>query len=225
VVLLLSRQNLRRFLVGCIIAAPLLRLFLVLFVTNSDAARYAVMPCRMDALALGGLVAILARARCARLSFRTHVRCGLIITTIAALGVYVFVWQRAPTSTVYHPLMSSLGYSLNAIAFTFLLAMIVSGHSPRLAALLSWRPLAYTGEIAYGLYLLHGPAAWVGRRLLMLAFGTQVAGHSAVSVPITFLASFLAAGVSYRFFESPILALKERFATSPSQHSLEPASR
>jgi peptidoglycan/LPS O-acetylase OafA/YrhL len=106
--------------------------------------------------------------------------------------------------------MSTLGYSLNAIAFAFLLAVIVLGPPATVAALLRWRPLVYTGKIAYGLYLLHGPASWAARKLMLLVFGMQVAAQSAISVPITFLASFLVASISWRFFESPILAFKER---------------
>ena len=216
VVLLLSRQNLRRFLVGCVVTAPLLRVFLVLFVTGSSGARYVLMPCRMDALALGGLVAILARCEPARWPSRAQVRSAALIAGFAALAVYAFAWRSQPAESPFHPLTSSLGYSLNGIAFASLLAIVVLSPSPVLAAVLRWRPFTYTGEIAYGLYLLHGPAAWMGRKLVMATIGVEVAPHSAAAVPITFLASYLAAGLSWRYFESPVLALKDRF-TSPAR--------
>ena len=211
VVLLLSQQNLRRLLIGCAVTAPLLRLYLLLFVADSSVARFVLMPCRMDALALGGLVSILARSPSALWPSRMQVRCGAVIMGAAALGVYSLSRHSEHSNTILHPLMSSVGYSLNALAFAFLLAMIVLWPSTSLAALLRWRPFVYTGEIAYGLYLLHVPAAWIARKLLMKVLGIDVPGHSALSVPITFLAGFLAARVSWRFLESPILTLKDRF--------------
>jgi peptidoglycan/LPS O-acetylase OafA/YrhL len=218
VVLLLSRQNLRRFLLGCVVAAPLIRLFLVLFVANSALARFELMPCRMDALAIGALVAVLTRSPSAQLPSFAQVRFGLIPTGAGVLGVYAFAWHAGHEGTVLNPLMSSLGYSLNAIEFGLLLATIVLWPSASGVAILRWRPLVYTGEIAYGLYLLTWPASWAARRLAMLVFGMDIPpGTTAISVPLTFIAGFLAASASWRFFESPILALRNRlYAESPA---------
>jgi len=96
----------------------------------------------------------------------------------------------------------------------FLLGCAVAAPLVRISLL--WRVLTYTGRIAYGLYLLHSPASWVARKLVMMIFGMEVAGHSATSVAVTFLASFLAAGVSWRYFESPILAFKVQSQTRVS---------
>ena len=210
VVLRLSRQNLRRFLIGCVVVAPLLRTLLGLF-PGTDTAKYVLTPCRMDALALGGLVAILANSPSARWPSGTQLRWGSVILGAAALGLYGFVWHYQPLNTNYHPLMSSLGYSLNAMAFAALLAMIVRAPSATVLALLRWRPLTYTGTIAYGLYLLHGPASWIARKLATMILGVEVPGHSMASMAITFPVSFLAAGLCWRYFESPILAFKDRF--------------
>jgi peptidoglycan/LPS O-acetylase OafA/YrhL len=141
---------------------------------------------------------------------------GGIIAGATAMSVYAFLQYSDHRIGGPIPLsMSVLSFSLNAIAFACLLAMVVLRPSKALAGLLRWRPLVYTGEIAYGLYLLHVPASWIVRQLMMLAFGIQVQAHSAISVPITYLASFLAASISWRFFESSMLALKDRF-TSPT---------
>ena len=214
VVLRLSRQSLRRFLFGCIVTAPVLRILLGLSAGNAI-ANYVLMPCRMDALALGGLVALLTQSPSARWPSGTHLRWAVVLLGGAALALYAFVWNSHPFETKLDPWMSTLGYSLNAMAFAALLAMIVLSPSANLSALLRWRPFTYTGTIAYGLYLLHGPASWLARKLAMVIFGIEVPGHSAASVAITFPVSFLAAGLCWRYFESPILALKQKF-TSPT---------
>jgi peptidoglycan/LPS O-acetylase OafA/YrhL len=108
--------------------------------------------------------------------------------------------------------MRSVGYTLIDIGCVVLLAIVVSSPASKLAAVLRWRPLVYTGQIAYGLYLLHGPASWVGRGLIAHFTSANIKGHSTISVPITFIAAFIAASISWRFFELPILRLKQRFS-------------
>jgi len=210
VVLLLPRPSLRRFLLGCAVTAPLLRCLLALLAPDNTVARYVLMPCRMDALALGGLVAILALSPSDRWPSAAQLRGGLIIAGVAVLALYTYAWNSEHGNTSFHPAMSLVGYSMNALASAFLLAVVVLRPSNTFNALLRWRPLVYTGEIAYGLYLLHIPVSWVGRKLFMSVFGMDVDGHSMISVIITFIASFLVAGISWRFFETPILAWKDR---------------
>jgi peptidoglycan/LPS O-acetylase OafA/YrhL len=107
--------------------------------------------------------------------------------------------------------MSSVGYTVIDIASALLLTMVVLWPSNKLGRWLRWRPLVRIGQIAFGLYLLHGPASWVGRALIGRLTGLHISGHSPLSVPITFASSFIAAGLSWHFFESPILSLKDRF--------------
>lgn len=213
VVLLLSMRNLRRVLLACVVIAPLCRLFVPVFTGSTQCmACYVLMPCRMDALALGGLVAILVRSSSDLLPSRAQVQGGVVMMAAAVLGV--FAWRPEPASVASRVFIPVLGYSIIAIACAFLLAMVVLWPPATLAALLRWRPLVYTGKIAYGLYLLHVPMSRIARKLIMHFSGMNIESHSAIAVPITFFVSFLAASISWHFFESPILALKERF-TSP----------
>jgi peptidoglycan/LPS O-acetylase OafA/YrhL len=204
-VALLSMQALRRFLIGCVVIAPLLRSYLTLFVPGSAESCFVLMPCRMDALALGGLLAVIGRFQPASLSTPTLKRFGPFVIGLAVapalLGVdYASMFMR------------SVGYTLIDIGCVVLLAIVVSSPASKLAAVLRWRPLVYTGQIAYGLYLLHGPASWVGRGLIAHFTSANIKGHSTISVPITFIAAFIAASISWRFFELPILRLKQRFS-------------
>lgn len=207
-VLFLSRTNLRRVLTSCLFVAPALRLLLWLYVPGSQIAIYVLTPCRMDALAMGGLVAILVRSADARFSWawvRSGLVCGVMI--VATLCVVT-------RSDAYHPLMSTLGYSATAATSALMLIAVVFWPERWWALLLRWQPLVYTGQIAYGLYLLHGPASWAARSVIGRLWGTPIEAHSVPSVPITLAASFLVAGLSWRFFESPILRLKSRFTAS-----------
>jgi peptidoglycan/LPS O-acetylase OafA/YrhL len=70
--------------------------------------------------------------------------------------------------------------------------------------LLKWRPLASVGSISYGMYLMHMLAANAVRRVVGHDFGVDVFLGTAMLVT-------LMAGLSFLYFESPILALKSRF--------------
>ena len=205
-------RNLRRFLAGlCREIAPLLRLFLLVF-NGSTHCHGMLCPhavpygcaCLRRACGDPGTVAgqPLAVSRSGAVRCTRHGR-------------------RDTGGLCLAPSTCNRGFNLQpcrcwaihdvALACAFLLTMIVLRPPSPLATLLRWRPLVYTGEIAYGLYLLHAPMSWMARTLIMRIFGINVESHSAIAVPITFFVSFLAASISWRFFESPILALKERF--------------
>ncbi len=205
-VALFSLENLRRFLIGCVIAAPVLRSAMALFVPHSSIAGYALMPCRMDALAMGGIVAVAFYSRSRERPRVAHARLALVAGGSAAAGIFCAALSHQRADTAYDPWMRSVGYSVVDFTFASLLCLVLLTPASRLCGMLRWRVLVYTGQIAYGLYLLHEPASWMARKL----FG-NVEMHSALSVPITLAASFVAAGFSWRFFESPFLAWKERF--------------
>ncbi len=216
VIFLLSRQTLRRFLVGCVVTAPLLRLALSLYAPENTPACIVLTPCRMDALALGGLVAMLARLPVERHPSHAQLRLSVMIGGALAIAVYVFS-RAAEVGSFRYLLMTSVGWSLIDFTFAAILASVVLGPSTSLIRLLRLRPLVYTGQISYGLYLLHGPAHFVTRKLLESVAGIQVPAHSTGSILVMFVPSFAVASLSWRFFESPILALKDRFTIQDSQ--------
>jgi peptidoglycan/LPS O-acetylase OafA/YrhL len=210
-VALLSLPNLRRFLIGCGIAAPLLRSALAIFAAHKSVAGYVLMPCRMDALAMGGILAILFRSGARPQA--SHARVACTMSAAVAAGLFFAALWHHPGATAYDPVMRSVGYSVVDFTCASLLCWILLSPTGAFTRVLRWRALVYTGQIAYGLYLLHEPVSWMARRLL-----GNIETHSVFSVPITFAASFLAAGISWRFFESPFLALKDRLQMRESVH-------
>ncbi len=207
-VLFFSRANLRRVLIFCLFAAPVLRLVLMLCFPKNLEAPYVLTPCRMDALAIGGLVAVLKRSPAAVRLRLAWVRAGLVFSAAAAGAIFMLTRHSESWN---HPFLSALSYSAVDAASALLLCIVVFWPAENFPALLRWKPLVYTGQIAYGLYLLHGPASWVARSAIGRLSGIQIEGHSALSVLITFAASFPVAGLSWRFFETPVLRFKDRF--------------
>jgi peptidoglycan/LPS O-acetylase OafA/YrhL len=206
IVATLSTESLRRFLIWCIVTAPALRIYLIL--AHHTAAAYVLMPSRMDSLALGGLVAIGATLP-VRLRFDWIASVGIGLTAL----MFFVVIRTTPSGTEGHPFVASIGYSLVDLTSAAVLSYLLVSPKGKIAAALRWRPLTYTGQIAYGLYLLHGPASWAARGLIGRIFSIEIPGHSWLSVPVTFGASFVAAGLTWKYFERPMLGLKDRFTT------------
>jgi len=87
------------------------------------------------------------------------------------------------------------------------LAGIVLQPGHGLTRALEWRPLAYMGIVSYGIYLLHKPALDFAQRLLSRLEVTQPEILFACGMAL----SVLFAGLSFRYLESPLLKLKDRF--------------
>jgi peptidoglycan/LPS O-acetylase OafA/YrhL len=213
-VAVLSRSTLRRVLIVCVAAAPLIRSALIFFVAGSDEACNKLMPSRMDSLALGGLVALALRERDSWLRSES-VRRWAPWVTVSALGVYAAAWLLGHETRQFQMFALSAGYTIVDLACVALLARLVLFPGGKLAEFLKWHPLVYTGQIAYGLYLLHSPAGWAARKGIQKLSGMEIKGNSWASIPITFGAAFLAAGLSWRYFEGPVLRLKARFTGRP----------
>jgi peptidoglycan/LPS O-acetylase OafA/YrhL len=135
-----------------------------------------------------------------------YIRAGMLIAGILSLviasqvgGVGSDNVHGITTAMLY------LGYS-SAVAGCILIFCAVLGVSgiPR--------SLIYLGKISYGLYVFHAGSLIFSERLAMRF------RHSLSSVPYMFVVDglalclcVLAAHLSYRYFETPFLKLKERF--------------
>jgi peptidoglycan/LPS O-acetylase OafA/YrhL len=86
-----------------------------------------------------------------------------------------------------------------------------------LMPVLTLAPLRYLGTISYGIYLLH---------MIALNLVRRVAPEQgfAVYFSLTLALSVLMAGLSFRYFESRFLRLKERLAAGPASASPAPST-
>ncbi len=143
----------------------------------------------------GMLIALVFRHRTIRFS-----PVGQLLLVAAALGFWVMSVAGSQHSTLESA--ASVGRWLLVLlgAMLLLIAALSVQQVPR------W--LAWLGKISYGLYLFHAFFLYLiyGRWMVRLAWlggGRMVLG---------FVLTLAAAAFSYRFFETPFLRLKERFA-------------
>jgi peptidoglycan/LPS O-acetylase OafA/YrhL len=211
-----SIASLRRILIACVIAAPIIRCLMFIINPGSYLAPYVLTVCRMDSLALGGLVAVAMRTGGLPLSSRMF---GRLFIGLALVCTAMFVLV---SSDGLHPLMRSIGYSVIDLACVSLLACIVISPDGYAARVLRWSPLVYTGQLAYGLYLLHEPAAWIARRMVVHLW--PIEPHGTLDLCVSLAAAFAAAALSWKLFESKMISLKDRFADQSAKDTYNPSA-
>jgi peptidoglycan/LPS O-acetylase OafA/YrhL len=206
-----KRETLLKICIGVIIAPPLIRWWLTTILSPQMLGMellYRCMPTRIDALLIGGLIALCLRGP---QKDWLHRRKHLLLIASAAFFVVAYllavkVW-KLPFDGSATNWVGIYGFTLIDL---FAAALILETIHPagRWNRLLSLKALRNFGTISYGFYVYHD---------LLHDFYSYVANRffpaHAISLTITlaFFASWLIAWISYRVLESPLLKLKDRF--------------
>jgi peptidoglycan/LPS O-acetylase OafA/YrhL len=188
-------------LVSIIVAAPVLRTALHVFLAQGNFADYVLMPCRADSLCWGVLCALLVRTPRAWESLLTHRSALCWFTAALSIGLIALTFLGDATSTP----MVTVGYSWLALLYTGWLLIAVTGANATIQRLLCNRSLTQLGGLAYCTYLLHLPFMEASRRLLGLRFVSSSTSTQFVGALIGVLLTLGAAKLSWKYFEKPLL--------------------
>jgi peptidoglycan/LPS O-acetylase OafA/YrhL len=165
-------------------------------------------PFRIDSLLLGGLLALWLRGshaasllRFARIAFPVAIAVLILLMCITQYG-HIF------TNPYNYP-PSTATFGLSAIDITAALLLLVAIQPGSIVnCVLSLKPLAWMGRISYGAYVFHEIPHTLYYNIgsmLMPAHLNQ--GTAAVAFVFTIILAWL----SYRYFESPFLKMKDRW--------------
>jgi peptidoglycan/LPS O-acetylase OafA/YrhL len=157
---------------------------------------YAFLLARMDALAVGAAIALLWRN-----GGQTHLQKWAPITLVVTAIILAAMFIGRHTTNHYDVLITTLGFSVVAIAYGALL--VISLVHGKVFSMSIFRTF---GKYSYGLYLFHFPLTTLLEPLkpmLSLAY-----------VPVCLLMNLALAAASFHFFEQPIMQLKRRFEYS-----------
>jgi peptidoglycan/LPS O-acetylase OafA/YrhL len=190
--------------------ALLVRTWLVLSRGDVTAA-LALTPARMDCLAVGAIIALVARGPDG-LSGLTRYAGRLLGAGGAALAL-LLLWRRTVSNTDVG--MATVGYTVVAFFWGSVLVSALAGG--RVSRAFSGAMIRWIGRRSYALYVLHYPillafdrAGWTVAALER-GVGSALGGH------LIFLGANVAltmgsAELSWRLLESPMLRLKRRFS-------------
>ena len=169
-------------------------------------------PCRFDALASGACVTLLFRAvREGHLSQRLldhGLRLAIAITSVALFllswrcGVFRGIDIRSTTS------FSVFGFSLLAILCAAIVGACARWSGTPWTRFLRFRPFLQLGTISYMAYLIH-ILTYTSVGFVLSRLGVSSGTHllqGSISLPLV----ILLAAISWKYFESPVLALKDR---------------
>ncbi|MBZ5575258.1 MAG: acyltransferase [Acidobacteriia bacterium] len=198
------RKTLAQILAVSVVAALALRIALTVAVPRNMFGVYTLMPCRMDSLAMGGLIAIAQRDWPHWLKGRWI---GWITLLSAATFAAVILYYS--NSDPWPVGMRTLGYTALDLTFAGILVMLMAWRHPLLLKLCRLRFLGWLGTISYGLYLLHVPAELIGRRLAARLVTLTPSGSAEFFVSLSMALAM--AWLSWTLLESRILKLKDRF--------------
>ncbi len=176
-------------------------------------SRLVLTPARLDTFALGGLVALIVRDRSwVERASRWAARAAL--ATAAAVVALLLVRGAADAQD---RIVGTVGLSLIALACACVVGFAAVGNAANpVHRLLASSPLRLVGRYSYGMYVLHFPIMrLLGTRGLGISelhslLGSYVGAH-VVHVGLNSGLTLGLAALSFRFFESRFLALKDRF--------------
>lgn len=173
-------------------------------------AAYYLTTSRLDSLAVGAIVAVLARRHPDWLK-----RWAVPVGGAAALVLVVIaVWRHGLIFNDWP--VRSIGYSLLAVLFGSVVWLSAKSKG-RLARILSTPILVAFGKYSYCLYICHLLVLMVCERWLGPHVFPALGMQADAPLPLFVAAlagSFAVAALSWRFYESPILALKARFSST-----------
>ena len=208
----LTAVRLVRACLALIVGAIVFRV--ILSTAGAHPAVLYVLPfARMDALALGALLAILARRPGGLHPLARRARVAGPSAAVAVVAIAV--WEN--NSRWSEPVMQTLGYSCLAVLFGALLVMALAAPpGAPIRRVLMMPALRRVGIYSYSMYLLHLPLRAVVRDHVFgpsefpTVYGSQLPGqllfYFVAAVPV-----ITAAWLSWHLYEQRFLALKKHF--------------
>ncbi len=121
-------------------------------------------------------------------------------TPVILIGALVVLMAATPDDIMGWPRLAI------HLTMTLLLASCVVREDHALMPFLAWSPIARLGVISYGMYLLH-KVAQVATESLLARVEVGFAGDEFL---ICFVGSVVLSELSFRYFETPFLRLKDR---------------
>lgn len=202
----LDRRSLLVLVLAMICLAPVTRVL----VHRPGHPEYFFFPARMDSLAWGALLALLLE----RMHSLRRASAALAAATAGCAAIFLQTHGNLDSM-----LFVVCGYSLLGLTFALLLlnVLLLSSHHPIRRAMQN-RVTVWIGMTSYTTYLIHHPV-----QLIVEAAARRLPGHGSVShaaiLVLSFGAAFALSGLSWAFFEQPILQYKDRW------FGLRPAAR
>ena len=203
IIWLTPSQKLPWVLIGVFFSVVVCRLLLNHY---SCAFTYVLLPCRADGLLLGVLCAYMVRHPGIHAWLQPRRDWLYVVFGILLLGLIYLSVLAARNKTNFADFnsleMNSYGYSWIAGFYACLLLIIVTVQDSPLAGVMRIPLLRHFGEISYCIYLIH---VAVNEMLRWLVFRGKPAPTYLMVTLLAFIATWVLAAASWKYFEKPII--------------------
>ncbi len=206
---LCSRRVLGGACVGFMVMAIVVRAVLASLTVDTNYFIYYLTPCRMDQLAVGGLITILFRG-----PWRYRLGDMAKYAIIPTMGILALLYMT--TTELGNPILRSPKLTLIAMIFALLMILVMVASPRSILGLVFNHPVMRSlGKYSYGIYVFHamitGPFdRWLPLRDIQIFYGNFAV---AVVVRMLFLGmvSYAIAWLSWHLYEKHFLNLKRFF--------------
>lgn len=199
----LKLKHLAFVLLGLICVSPIVRIVLYWLYPSNTGIQYVFLPCRMEGLSLGALIAVRYRMGPWDLS-----KAKLTVMAIASVALTCFcaAWSGYDYTS---PFNRTIGFLISPISCGFVVLWLIRFRGSRLTTCLTVSPVRYLAKISYSAYLFHMPVA-AFLIPVCAAFGLRALTQGHLKVLAVFIVTVTLSSLSWRLLESPLLRLKER---------------
>lgn len=222
VVFFTRKKQLLRVAMIVLLLSPLLRFGLGEYWAEAHGTRlgiggavYILPFTQLDGFMMGAILALIGKDIPRKIAIRWGIASLLTIASLGTVCLLSF-WNDGRMlhwSSFGFPIaswayqMHVWVYSLLALVFGGLMVQLLHQPTGRLHRYCSWQPLRFTGKVSYGLYLIHMPVITLMVKIVPLP--TTYGGRILYFIPF-FALSIGLAWISYRYFESRFLGMKNR---------------
>jgi len=199
----LKKRQLEILVCSIILLAPVVRWYVH---SAGNRTEYLFFPARMDTLAFGALLALVGDR------FPVSLPGWTVIVGLVSSASMLLLIADPETNRWF----AIFGYSVIAASMALVLAFVLqhAGGNHPLCRVLRSSLLVRLGMISYMFYLLHLFVIKSFREVFANLLVSHWALNRILQLTGSFAVTVLLASLSWKYFESPILRLKERFGTS-----------
>ena len=203
----MRRDHLVRLLWCLVFLSPVCRLLFYLWVPDKVMIQYVLLPCHMEGLALGALIAIRFRSGSWEIPKAPLMAGTGLLLLVTSLGSY-FSKSPSPGMSCISLFARLPGYTMSSFGCAGLVLCLILFRGSPYTRLLRTPAVRYMAVISYGIYLLHPLVSRFVRSwdVPALDYGTYLRFFVAASLSVA------AASVSWFAFERPLARLKDRIA-------------
>jgi peptidoglycan/LPS O-acetylase OafA/YrhL len=173
-----------------------------------------ILPSRCDGFALGGLLAAMLKSVERGTPRHRQITRAFLSIFVASTGYIGHAFYRqGMIGFLGLPTPAAPGATMLAVNLFYfgLVGTVVCTHGHRALAPLRLRPLAYLGQISYGIYMYHYMTYWA-----LDGFGAGFNDKQSWDINILKVAATLVLSMlSWELIERPILSLKDKFRYRP----------